>query len=489
MRHRIVILVVFLLMGLAACGGGGGGGGDSQGGPEGTNNPPVANAGSNQTVVEGAQVTLDGSGSTDADDGIATYAWVQTAGTHVDLSNASAIKPSFTAPTIGTGSDSLSFQLTVTDKGGLTSTNTCVITVSHSPAHVAEDVLYAAYAGIGYGNRDSLADDAPLYLVMVNDLNALVAQLLMDTIFNNPLKLLSIATGTSGSQDTFTDDQTTLIITRGDTTEDGFIAFTADLTVNFDDSGYSFDPETGHPCTYTGTEVTNELSATVTGYFTLTGSILDLSLALDGLWFKNVDIHANSGLTATYDLGTVAYDGWHIAYNAYYGADDPLYDTVGSSIPVNMDFIPADYRVSATDTRDYTVGGGFTMNGLAYTFTEGFHYQQKQYDYTVDSVRKTYVMTSLNGSLMAPGMNEAVTIQSVLDVKDPEGTDTIITHVYENSTMYDVWAMGLLTISGNLAGTTASVDVTFDQDGNAVFSGSGFNAWTVANWQETLAPF
>ncbi|MBW2631825.1 MAG: choice-of-anchor D domain-containing protein, partial [Deltaproteobacteria bacterium] len=41
------------------------------------NQPPVADAGSNQTVNEGDTVTLDGSSSSDIDDGIASYQWSQ----------------------------------------------------------------------------------------------------------------------------------------------------------------------------------------------------------------------------------------------------------------------------------------------------------------------------------------------------------------------------------------------------------------------------
>ncbi|MGB6012377.1 MAG: PKD domain-containing protein, partial [Desulfobacterales bacterium] len=41
------------------------------------NQPPMANAGPDQTVDEGQLVNLNGSNSTDPDDGIASYHWVQ----------------------------------------------------------------------------------------------------------------------------------------------------------------------------------------------------------------------------------------------------------------------------------------------------------------------------------------------------------------------------------------------------------------------------
>lgn len=94
------------------------------------NQPSVANAGANQTVDEGQVVTLNGSNSSDPDDGIVSYAWVQLSGPAVVLSNASGAAPTFTAPDVGMSGVSLTFQLTVTDAGGLSDTATCVVNVS-----------------------------------------------------------------------------------------------------------------------------------------------------------------------------------------------------------------------------------------------------------------------------------------------------------------------------------------------------------------------
>lgn len=96
------------------------------------NDPPTADAGSDQTVDEGATVTLDGSNSSDPDDGIASYQWTQTGGTSVTLSDATASQPTFTTPDVGPEGESLTFELTVTDKGGLLSTDSCVVNVTDS---------------------------------------------------------------------------------------------------------------------------------------------------------------------------------------------------------------------------------------------------------------------------------------------------------------------------------------------------------------------
>jgi hypothetical protein len=93
------------------------------------NKPPIADAGPNQTKGEETKVTLNGSNSSDPDDGIKSYRWSQTAGPRVRLSNNKAIKPTFTAPNVA-GSKSLRFELTVTDFGGLKDTDTTVVNVT-----------------------------------------------------------------------------------------------------------------------------------------------------------------------------------------------------------------------------------------------------------------------------------------------------------------------------------------------------------------------
>lgn len=63
------------------------------------NSPPVANAGLSQSVPVGTLVTLDGSGSSDADNDSLSYAWSFTAkpaGSLAVLANATAVNPTFT---------------------------------------------------------------------------------------------------------------------------------------------------------------------------------------------------------------------------------------------------------------------------------------------------------------------------------------------------------------------------------------------------------
>ena len=81
------------------------------------NQPPVANAGQNQTVNSGDSVTLDGSGSKDPDGNITSYSWTQTAGPPVTLNGADTATAQFVAPSLSNDT-TLKFSLTVKDDKG-----------------------------------------------------------------------------------------------------------------------------------------------------------------------------------------------------------------------------------------------------------------------------------------------------------------------------------------------------------------------------------
>jgi hypothetical protein len=88
--------------------------------------PVTANAGADQTVLWGSEITLNGSNSTGA---IVSYSWIQVSGESVTLTGADTAQPSFTAPSLD---GSLEFQLTVFGPEGNSSADTVTITVIES---------------------------------------------------------------------------------------------------------------------------------------------------------------------------------------------------------------------------------------------------------------------------------------------------------------------------------------------------------------------
>ncbi len=91
-------------------------------------NRPVANAGADQTITAGDFVTLDGSGSSDAEDPTISYSWVKLSGPSIVINNATTSSPDFTAPTVP-GPTTALIELAVTDSFGQTATDTVVITI------------------------------------------------------------------------------------------------------------------------------------------------------------------------------------------------------------------------------------------------------------------------------------------------------------------------------------------------------------------------
>ena len=93
-----------------------------------SNQPPNAQAGSDQTVDVGDRVMLRGSAS-DPDGTVRTYRWEQVDGPSVSLSNADQASASFVAPTVK-GSQVLTFRLTVIDDKDATATDDVVVTIA-----------------------------------------------------------------------------------------------------------------------------------------------------------------------------------------------------------------------------------------------------------------------------------------------------------------------------------------------------------------------
>jgi len=101
------------------------------------NNPPIADAGADQSISEGNPVTLDGIGSTDPDSNPITYSWSQTAGSPVTLSGATTSNPTFSAPLVSS-TEVLTFQLIVNDGIDDSTPSTVDITVNDNNAPVAD---------------------------------------------------------------------------------------------------------------------------------------------------------------------------------------------------------------------------------------------------------------------------------------------------------------------------------------------------------------
>ncbi|MCY4491385.1 MAG: PKD domain-containing protein, partial [Thaumarchaeota archaeon] len=114
--------------------------------------PPTANAGTNQTVTAGETVTLNGSGN-DPNGDTLSYSWAKPVGSSVILSDNMSQNPTFTAPS---SPGTITFTLTVSD-GTLSDTDTVTITVTNHPptANAGRDGTFAPESTVtlnGSGN-------------------------------------------------------------------------------------------------------------------------------------------------------------------------------------------------------------------------------------------------------------------------------------------------------------------------------------------------
>lgn len=83
--------------------------------------PPVANAGPDQSVESGVTVQLDGSKSSSTPSGGAlTYHWTQTSGPSIILSDPTLVNPTFTSPETEV-QETIIFELVVTNENRIES--------------------------------------------------------------------------------------------------------------------------------------------------------------------------------------------------------------------------------------------------------------------------------------------------------------------------------------------------------------------------------
>ena len=166
------------------------------------NSAPVSDAGTDQAVDEGAQVTLDGSGSTDSDGTIAEYKWTQTAGPVVNLSSLTSSLTTFTAPDVAESTD-LTFQLTVTDDGDLTNSDTCLVTVLPVvPVDSDGDGLTNDEETNNYGTDPYNPDSDGDGVSDGQELNSGTDPLTYDTDYDNATEVIVVDNGSTGTSST-----------------------------------------------------------------------------------------------------------------------------------------------------------------------------------------------------------------------------------------------------------------------------------------------
>ena len=121
------------------------------------NNPPVADAGNAQTILEGSAVTLSGTASdADAEDSLA-YSWSHNSTLAISLDDSAALDTSFTAPNVDSDTP-VEFTLTVSD-GTAPVSDKVIITITDS-VNTAPTVSAGSDQAVAEGSAVTLSGTA-----------------------------------------------------------------------------------------------------------------------------------------------------------------------------------------------------------------------------------------------------------------------------------------------------------------------------------------
>jgi hypothetical protein len=264
-----------------------------------------ADAGPAQTVNEGDTVVLDGSKSK-LPGGIDTYQWQQTGGTPtVTLIDADTAKPSFTAPDVGAGGTTLTFQLTVSNSSGKSDTDATTVTVrfvNHPPiANAGNDQTVDEETIVtldGSSSYDPDSGDSITYQweqtggspnVQLTGANEVQASFYAPNILDDTILTFQLTvTDSSGSSDT----DTAVLYLRGDNdppvAEAGPYQNVDEGTLVILNGSNSYDPDPGDSMTYQWEQTSGSPIVTLTGANTVQASFTapNVGLAGSSLTFK-----------------------------------------------------------------------------------------------------------------------------------------------------------------------------------------------------------
>lgn len=197
---KIIVLVAMIGLTVGGCDGDGGSG-STPGPVTPGNSAPVADAGTDQNVTTGALVTLDGSGSSDADRDSLSYAWALTApnGSASNLAGANTVSPSFTSDvdgdyvvslvvndgTVASSPDTVAIAASASSSNPPVTRSYAIVDTGQSPCYDSATGAVINCTGIGYdadysGNQPDYTLSAD-QLTVTDNVTGLIWQQSSDT--------------------------------------------------------------------------------------------------------------------------------------------------------------------------------------------------------------------------------------------------------------------------------------------------------------------
>ncbi len=335
-------------------------------------------------------------------------------------------------------------------------------------------MLYAAYAGIAYGNVDDIADNNIFYDVMFHNLNNMVAylgfkaippeELSFSAIYQMAQMLVSKEFNRSYKEIGVSEE----IILKGSVVVfPPKIVFNIRSQIDFNETqAFSYHNQAWSRAAgggSTNADVAVATSGELHGF-------QDESTAGFIPSINTLTIDTSSSLIARFNKYTVRYDNWHISYSSY---TDPSGNDMPNMyiLPLAGNFASPKENPDFPDNRVYSVSGEFTINGREYGYREGFTYKQSSEIVSKDKDNKPVIESTImiEGALKIPGDDGYVVIGS-----------SAIYPIIRNAD--GVWESGMLLISGS----SDFAEIAFNNGSATIFYGS--DEKTIHSWQKTLQP-
>lgn len=344
----------------------------------------------------------------------------------------------------------------------------------------AQDILYAAYAGIGYKKFDDTTDDEILYGVLFRDLNTLAWDLVEEALKNlfsssSPIKLQG-ATITWTISDYKNETSSDVLYTYTTT------SFTVNVNVSIDSVkglqlsgptyfGQNHNDVEGHAVMKLYSKKPKDSTS---GLPTTTQQTLEPISIVAAKTLKAQYVTPKLMVVQYTGNGSSETAGWEISYAV---------DSQG----INVYFVESSWispENDAADNRLYHFNGGFTIDGKdQYLFSDMLYGQ-----FGISSLTDAKYL-ALKGKIKVPGLDTSVAVASPgAELMTEIDTDAITMDDLKEFAISDVknlivrntdgiWYQGTLTIGDATA--------QFQSDA-AVKITTGTASTTLANWQETL---
>ena len=436
---------------------------------------PVANAGTAQSQVVGATVTLNGAASSDANGDQLTYAWTLTSkptGSSAALMNPTSATPSFTADVAGAYVVSL-----VVNDGSLNS-NAATVTVTAAVANVAPVANAGAAQNVGTGTLVTL-NGAPS-----SDANG--DQLTYAwTLTSKPTGSSASLTNPTSATPSFTADVmgtyvASLVVNDGSLNSNtATVTVTAAVAsfayvVNYGSSNvsaYTIDATTG-ALTSTGTYATGSATGGNPQATTLPQSI-------------TIDPTGKFAYVANWDTGLIGVSAGVSAYtiNATTGALTSIGTFAAGNSPWFIAVDPTSkFAYVTNENSDY--GSAYTINATTGALTSTGTFAAGTYPaaVTVDPTGRFVYVTSgggvsaftidaTTGALTSIGTFSTGNSNSSSIVVDPTGKFVYAANANsDNVSAYSINATtGTLTSIGTIAAGTVPQSITVDPTGKFVY--------------------